>query len=134
MLARIRVIVADDDAGMRQRLSEILTADYDIVAEVENGQQLIDAVKALHPDLVVIDVTMPVLNGLEALRQIKEQGIETKAVFFTGNASPAYVRRAFQNGARGFVSKGSGIEDLPNALKAVLAGETFVSPGIGYPG
>jgi DNA-binding NarL/FixJ family response regulator len=124
--------VADDDEGIRQRIAKILAADYDVIALVENGRQLVEMARALAADLAIVDISMPVLNGLEAVKQLKMHSARTKVIFFTANASPAYVRRAFQNGAAAYVLKACGAEDLPVGLRAVLAGNTFISPAIEF--
>jgi len=128
------VIIADDHRATRQWVAEMLAAEYDVITQVENGQLLVDAVRAYHPDLAVTDISMPVLTGLEAADELQRLGTRTKVIFFTANASQAYLRRAFQVGAMGYVLKNAGAEDLPSALKAVLGGVPFVSPGIGPSG
>jgi DNA-binding NarL/FixJ family response regulator len=132
-MRRHTVILAEDNEDVRRKLEHLLASDYDVLAAVENGAQLVDAAAALKPDLLVIDVSMPVLNGLDALQQLRLVSSDAKAIMISVNSDPAYVRRAFQVGAAGYVLKVNGAQDLPVALKAALDGETFVSPGIKLP-
>lgn len=110
----------------------MLTEEYRVVALVENGQQFVDVATALDPDLAIVDISMPIMNGLEAVKQLKMRGSRTKVILFTVNANPAYVRRGFENGAMGYVIKDWASKDLPAAVKAVLDGETFISPSIQF--
>jgi DNA-binding NarL/FixJ family response regulator len=126
-----RIIVADDDLGIRQAVVRLLSEDFDIVGIVANGRELVVAVRKLKPDAVIVDITMPELNGLDAVRKMRTDGFDTKVVFLTANGNPLYVRTAFNLGANGYVLKTLGFEELPLALHAVLSGGTFVSPGIG---
>lgn len=130
---RYSVIVADDSDQLRRELAEILAEAYDVVALVRDGEQLLDAVAEFEPDLLVIDVAMPVLGGLEALRRLVARGTRARAVMVSTSGDAAYVRRALQLGACGYVLKGSGVEDLPTALAAALQGTSFVSPAIVLP-
>jgi DNA-binding NarL/FixJ family response regulator len=125
-----RIVVADDDLGIRQALGRLLSEDFDIVGIVANGRELIDVVRNQKPDVVIVDINMPELNGLDAVRTMRKAGFDTKVVFFTANGNPLYVRKAFHLGANGYVLKALGFEELPLALHAVLSGVTFVSPTI----
>lgn len=127
-----RVLVADDDEAMRLELLRILAEDYDLVGMVADGRQLVEMEPALKPDAVIVDISMPRMNGFEAVRLMKLAGAGSKIVFFTTNGSRAYVRKAFELGADGYVLKALGNEDLTAALQAVLNGGTFVSPRIGF--
>jgi len=128
---RYRVIVADDDEGIRQQLVQLLSEKYDLVGLAASGRELVAAALRLQPDLVIVDVSMPGMNGFEAVKQMKADGVTAKVIFFTTNGNPVYARKAFSLGASGYVLKAAGIEDLPEALRAVLAGGvTYTSPGI----
>jgi DNA-binding NarL/FixJ family response regulator len=129
-MRRHTVILAEDNEDVRQKLEQILAGDYDVLAAVENGAQLVDVATTLKPDLLVIDISMPILNGLDALQQLRLRAIDAKAVIISVNADPAYVRRAFQIGATGYVLKVTGAQDLPIALRSALEGKTFVSASI----
>jgi DNA-binding NarL/FixJ family response regulator len=127
---QFRIVVADDDLGIRQVLVRLLSDDFDIVGIVSNGRELIDAVRHLKPDVVIVDIAMPELNGLDAVRKMRTDGFDTKVVFLTTNGNPLYVRTAFNLGANGYVLKALGFEELPLALHAVLGGGKFVSPAL----
>lgn len=129
--ARYRVVIADDDANIRQELIRLLAEDYDLAAAVENGRKLVDMARRHQPHLVVVDISMPEMNGFEAVRRMKAEGIESKVIFLTINDSPLYVRQAFSLGARGYVLKALGAEELQDAMQVVLEGGTFISPSLG---
>jgi DNA-binding NarL/FixJ family response regulator len=127
MSERCRVVVADDDESIRRELIRLLSKDYDVVAAVENGRELVNAVRDCKPDVAIVDVSMPVMNGFEALRQMNSDGSETKVIFCTVNGNSAYTREAFSIGAAGYVLKGLAAEELPCAIEVVLTGGRFVS-------
>jgi two-component system response regulator DegU len=126
---RFRVIVADDDANIRQELVHLLLPDYDLIA-VENGRELVELARYSKPELVVVDISMPEMNGFEAVRKMKSDGIESKVIFLTTNGNPLYVQEAFRLGASGYVLKAHGTEQLPKAVRVVLEGGVFISPSI----
>lgn len=126
---RYQVVIADDNEDIRLCLAEIITEEFEVVAAVEDGMQLVIAVKAMRPDVLVVDVVMPVLNGLEALRSLNEAGIRFTAVMVSANTQPAYVAQALELGALGYVAKATAAHDLPQAMRAALRGERFVSNG-----
>jgi DNA-binding NarL/FixJ family response regulator len=127
-ISRKRLLLADDQTVVLQEVRSLLAGDYDIVAEVTNGKQLVEAVQQLNPDLIVSDISMPELNGFEAAARIRALGIDTKLIFLTVQSTPAYVRKARSLGAAGYVLKVYAMEQLPTAVSAVLAGRTYVSP------
>lgn len=102
--------------------------DYEIVAEVTNGKSLVEAAQRLNPDLIVSDISMPEMNGFEAAAQLRALGLTTKLIFLSVQSSPAYVRKARSLGAAGYVLKVYAMEQLPEAVSAVLAERTYVSP------
>ncbi len=124
---RHTVVLAEDQPNIRSEIVALLSPDYDLLAEADNGWQLIWAVMALDPDVIIIDLMMPLLSGLEALRVIKSCQVRGKVLILTANASPIYAQTAFRLGAQAYVLKPSAIEDLPAALRAVFAGEKFTS-------
>lgn len=126
---RHRVVIADDSEDIRLCLAEIIADEYDVVAMVEDGVQLVLAVQAMRPDVVVVDVVMPLLNGLDALQRMNEAGIAFTAVMVSANTEDAYIERALELGAIGYVAKASADADLPQAIRAALRGERFVSKG-----
>lgn len=127
---RPSVIVADDDDEIRQELIQLLSKDYELV-EVADGRQLVDMACGKKPDALIVDISLPGLNGFEAVQEIKSNGVEAKVIFFTTNANPHYMRKAMDLGATGYVLKAVSVEELPVALRAVLSGGTFISPSLG---
>ena len=128
---RPTVILADDHGIVAEGLKRMLEPDYDVVAIVRDGRALIDAAGALHPDVIVADISMPLLNGIDAIRQIRRQLPATRAICLTMHADRTYVAEAFEAGASGYVVKHSASEELRDALEAVLRGGTYVSPLVG---
>jgi DNA-binding NarL/FixJ family response regulator len=123
-MKRPRLIVADDHRMVAEGLRGLLENDFDLVAIVEDGRTLVDEAARSKPDAVVVDITMPRLNGLEAIPLLKKAAPGTKVVIVTMHREPAYARRAFSLGADGFVLKHAAAQDLIGAIKAALAGET----------
>jgi DNA-binding NarL/FixJ family response regulator len=123
-MKRPRLIVADDHRMVAEGLKGLLENDFDLVAIVEDGRMLVDEAARSKPDAVVVDITMPRLNGLEAIPLLKKAAPGTKVVIVTMHREPAYARRAFSLGADGFVLKHAAAQDLIGAIKAALAGET----------
>lgn len=128
---RYRVAVADDNERMRHEVVSLLSRDYELVGVFANCRALVNAVLYVKPDVVVLDICVPGLNGFEAVRRMRTDGVEARVIFFTTIGNPAYVRQAMSLGVTGYVLKAFGYEELPVALKAVLRGQTFVSPSIG---
>ena len=126
---RPSIVLADDEPDVRERLVRLLTDSYDVLA-VANGHDLVESVFDLHPDALVTDLSMPVLSGLDALEQLNQRRAAVPAAIVSVHSSRAYVRRALDLGASAYVLKASAVEDLPLALRSVLAGATFLSLGI----
>jgi len=125
-----RILLADDHAPTLEGISAILAPHYEIAGSAADGRALVDAALRLNPDLIIADITMPFLSGIEAARQIKESLPGTKLLFVTMHSSPAYVRAALEAGAAGYVLKSAVLEDLLDAVQSVLRGRIFVSPGL----
>jgi DNA-binding NarL/FixJ family response regulator len=123
-----RVLLADDHKIVLEGLRGFLSLEFEIVGMVEDGRSLIDAAKRLHPDLVVLDISMPGLNGIDVARQIKKLDERIKVVFLTMHADVDYAASAFEAGASGFVLKHSAPEELITALKDAARGRTYVTP------
>lgn len=124
---RSRVLVADDHRIVAEGLRGILEPTYELVGIVENGRELVDEAMALHPDVIVADITMPLLNGLDAMALLQRQDCRSKFVFLTMHKDVTYAAKALRQGAMGYVLKHSASEELLKALQAVLAGERYVS-------
>lgn len=129
-MTRIRVLLADDHLEFLTGIKTALSDQYDVVDAVQDGEALIHAAQATMPDLIISDLTMPVMSGLQAALRLKEIGLSIKFIFLTVQSSPFYARRAMQAGAKGYVLKSYATEQLQDAISEVLAGGTYVSPEI----
>ncbi len=127
-MSRARVLLADDHRLVAEGLKNILTAEFDLVGVVEDGRALIAAAKTLRPDVIVSDITMPNLNGIEALEELKKIDPGVRMVFLTMHRDVVYARRALEAGAYGFVLKHSAPAELIMAVSAALEGRTFITP------
>ena len=125
-----RVILADDHTLVADALSQLLAPHCEIVATVADGHALLDSAVFLNPDVVVVDIAMPLLNGLEAGRQLKEKMPGVKIVFLTMNEDPELAVEAIKAGASAYVSKKSAVSELLSAIQVVLRGKTYVTPKI----
>lgn len=128
----IRVIVADDHNLVREGICALLekAGEYEIVGEAEDGRDAVEMVQRLKPDVVVMDIAMPRLNGIQAVEQIRALGLPTKMVILSMYSDDVLVRQSLQNGARGFLLKGSFKEELLLAIQAVNRGATYLSPAV----
>ena len=127
---RPRVVLADDHRLVAEALKSLLSTEYDLVAVVEDGRELLEAVARFNPDVVVADVTMPRLNGIDALVQLRQSGSKVPVVFLTMHRDPTFARRALDAGASGFVLKHSAPSELLTAVRAALEGKTYLTPQI----
>ena len=127
-MRRPRVLLADDHRMVSEGLQNLLTPDFELVGVVEDGRALVEAARKLRPDVIVADISMPRLSGIEALVELKKDDPEVKLVFLTMHRQVAYARRALKAGASGFVLKHSASKELVLAIRAALAGETFITP------
>jgi DNA-binding NarL/FixJ family response regulator len=125
---RPRVLLADDHRLVAEGLKSLLAPDFDLVGVVEDGRSLLEAARALKPDVVVADIAMPQLNGIEALVQLRQEGDRVPVVFLTMHRDVAYARRALDAGASGFVLKHSAPAELVTAIHAALDGKTYLTP------
>jgi DNA-binding NarL/FixJ family response regulator len=116
------VLLADDHEEMLDRVARLLATECDVVGTVTDGQQALDAAMELKPDVLVLDISMPVLNGIETARRLKEAGAETRIVFLTMYDDPGIVREALKAGALGYVTKQCIASDLVAAIKKAHAG------------
>lgn len=127
-MSRPRILLADDHTMFAQGLETLLEDEFELVGSVRDGQALVDAAQQLAPDVIVVDISMPVLNGFDAIRQLKKQGISAKIVFLTMHADVRLVAEAFRCGGSGYVLKQSAGDDLILSIKGVLAGNRYVTP------
>ena len=124
------MLLADDHRMMAEGLKALLHEEFELLGMVEDGRAMIEAAEKLRPDVIVADVTMPNLNGFEALTQLGKTHPNIKVVFLTMHQNAAYARRALDAGASGFVVKHSASEELVVAIHAALKGETFITPSL----
>jgi DNA-binding NarL/FixJ family response regulator len=129
-LEPIRVLLADDQEDFLALVARLLEPEFEVVKTVGDGQAAIDEAARLDPDVVVLDISMPVLNGIEAARRLRAAGSKAKVVFLTVQRDLDYVRAALAAGARGYVVKCRLASDLLVALREALAGRLFVSPSV----
>jgi DNA-binding NarL/FixJ family response regulator len=122
-----RVLIADDHALVAEGLVGLLASEYDIVGVSENGRRLLVDALALRPDLIVLDVSMPGLNGIEAAKLLRKSLPSAKLIFVTQQMDPHYLRAAFREGATAYVAKQSASEELRAALKEAVSGGTYIS-------
>jgi DNA-binding NarL/FixJ family response regulator len=127
-MSKARILLADDHRIVIEGLKKLLEPEYDVVGTVEDGRALVAAVAELQPDVVVADVSMPHLNGIEAVRQIKEKSPRIKVVMLTMHHDVQYAVRAFEAGASGFVLKASASNELITAIGEAIRGKTYVTP------
>lgn len=123
-----RVLMADDHSLILAGLRKLVEADCDVVGTVEDGRSLVEAAQRLRPDLILLDISMPLLNGFEAARQLRSLVPDCKLIFLTMHASPTYATEAFQIGASGYLLKRSAASELGLAIKAVLQGQHYLTP------
>jgi DNA-binding NarL/FixJ family response regulator len=127
-----RVLIVDDHAAIRRGVQSILQSspEWELCGEAENGQEAVQLAGKLKPEIIIMDVSMPVLNGLEATRIIHHTMPSTKILVLTLHSSTELVRSAFRAGARGYVLKSDAEQELMKALNVVLGEGTYISPTI----
>ena len=123
-----RVLLADDHALLLGAYEKLLANECEIVGQVQDGRALVAAAEQLKPDLIVLDIAMPSLNGLEAGRQIKQKQKDIKLVFLTMNEDPDLAAAAFRSGASGYLIKRSAASELLTAIREVMRGRSYVTP------
>ena len=127
-MSRPRVLLADDHTLLLGAFEKLLSEDCDVVGQVSDGRALVAAAEELKPDIVVLDISMPLLNGLEAARQIKRKLPGTKLIFVTMNEDTDLAADAFRAGASGYLLKQSATSELMAAIRQVMEGRSYVTP------
>jgi DNA-binding NarL/FixJ family response regulator len=128
MMNGIRLLIADDHVMFAQGLESLLRAEFDLVGTAGNGEELVEATLRLNPDVILVDISMPLLNGFDAVRRIKESGSKTRIIFLTMHDDATFLSEAFRCGASGYVLKQAAGEELVTAIKEVARGKHYVSP------
>src|SRR5438874_4564836 len=131
-MKRITVLLAEDHAIVREGFRSLLKhePDIEVVGEAETGRQAVQLTRKLRPAVVVMDIAMPLLNGLEATRQIRKDFPETKVLILSAHSDDAYVEQVTALGAAGFLVKQTSSHELAMAIRNIYGGETFFSPSI----
>jgi DNA-binding NarL/FixJ family response regulator len=129
-MSRPRILIADDHQILAEGLRGLLEPEFEVVGVVADGRELVAAARAKRPDVIVADVTMPSLNGIDAAAQLRDRGVKARVVFLTMHRDVAYARRAMEAGAFGYVLKHSASSELLTAVREAVRGLTYVSPMI----
>jgi len=127
-MSSIRVLLAEDHPKMAEQLRGILETDFEVVASVGDGRSMVEAASKFEPDIIVADVSMPFLSGLEAARQVKKLGLYSKIIFVTMYGDVALAQEAFRAGASGYLLKQGAARELLIAMREVMEGNYYVTP------
>lgn len=127
---RIRVLLADDHEAILERVAKLLETECNVIGTVTDGQQALEAVRDLKPDVLVLDISMPTLNGIETAHRLKKARTETRIVFLTVHDDQDFAEEALEAGALGYVVKPRIASDLVAAVKEAFAGRSFLSPSL----
>ncbi len=132
MMNRIRILIADDHALVREGVRAILAnqSDMEIVAMAENGAEAVELARSVNPDVVVMDISMPKMDGIHATEQIKKEGNLANVIILSMHVNAALIQQAIRMGAKGYVLKGSATEELPKAVRTAHQGILFLSSTI----
>jgi len=123
-----RVLLADDHALLVGAFEKLLSGEFEIVGQVNDGRALVAAAAKLQPDVIVLDISMPLMNGLEAGRQIKQQNRNIKLIYVTMNEDSDIAAEAFRAGASGYILKRSAVSELSTAIREVMLGRSYITP------
>jgi len=132
-VSKPRVLMADDHSILLAGVRKLIEDRCEVVGMVEDGKALVEAAGRLQPELILLDISMPLLNGIDAARQVKKSCPETKLIFLTMHSSPRYATEAFKAGGSGYLLKQSAATELPQAIEAVLKGQDYLTPTIAKP-
>jgi DNA-binding NarL/FixJ family response regulator len=132
MNQKVRIVIAEDHTILREGLRSLLSSDpsFEIVGEAEDGREAIKCVEKFRPDLILTDLSMPRMNGMEAIKEIKRQSPKTKVLVLTVHKAEEYILATFRAGANGYLLKDSTHAELVMAVKKVLSGKQYISPEI----
>lgn len=127
----IRIVLADDHVLVRQGLRSLLEREkFQVVAEASDGQEAVRLTETYHPDIAVIDISMPILNGIDAVRELGRSCPKTKTILLTQHEEDQYIREALGVGVKGYVLKNQVASDLVHAIQQVSRGQFYLSPGV----
>lgn len=129
-MTRTRILLADDHTLLLEAFKRLLEPEYDVVGTVSDGQALLTSAQELKPDLIIIDIGMPQISGIEAARRIRESFPKAKLIFLTMNHDSEVAAEAFRIGGSGFLVKTSAASELLHAIREILRGGSYVTPGI----
>jgi DNA-binding NarL/FixJ family response regulator len=129
-MGSIRLLVAEDHAIMREAVVGTLEIEYLVVGAVSDGQEMLNAESQCEPDVIVLDISMPVLNGFEAANRLRQRGSKAKIIFLTVHDDPEFLQAALNAGADGYVIKSRLASDLRPAVREAMAGGRFISPSL----
>lgn len=129
-MMRPRILIADDHSLVLAGLHKLVEGEGEVVGTVEDGRALVEEAQKLRPDIILLDISMPLLNGLEAARQLTKLVPGSKLIFLTMHATPTYATEAFNAGASGYLIKRSAASELKQAIQAVLRGQHYLTPQI----
>ncbi|HET7106972.1 MAG TPA: response regulator transcription factor [Candidatus Acidoferrum sp.] len=127
-LKKVRILLADDHPHFPEFVESLLETSFEIVGKVGDGQALLKAAANLQPDVIVTDISMPLLNGIEAAEQLRGTGCNARIIFLTVHSDPDFVRSCLATGASGYITKPRVALDLIPAIREALAGHLFISP------
>ena len=131
---KTRVLLADDHVLVREGIRKLLEPEFDVVGAVDDGRELLEAAARLKPDVVLLDLSMPLINGVEAARRLRRTLPGAKLLFVTMHGDPTYVTEALRVGASGYVLKSSAPSELVKAIREVIAGRCYITPLVNVPG
>jgi DNA-binding NarL/FixJ family response regulator len=123
-----RVLLADDHPMVLEGLRRLLSVDFEVVGAVKDGHSLLEAAEIQRPDLIVVDISMPEIDGIEATRRLRDLVPEARVLILSFHSEPSWVQAAFDAGARGYLTKTSAPEEIETAVREVLNGNFYVSP------
>jgi DNA-binding NarL/FixJ family response regulator len=129
-MSKARVVIADDHPILAEGLRSLLEPEFEVVGVVADGRELVAIAKRQRPDVIIADIAMPLLNGIEAAAQLRELGVKARVIFLTMHRDVVYARRALEAGGAGFVLKHSAPSELLTAVREALQGRTYVTPMI----
>jgi DNA-binding NarL/FixJ family response regulator len=129
-LRRPRLLLADDHTIVLEGITRLLQSEYDLLAPAGDGQLLVENAVRFNPDVIVADISMPILNGIEAVRQIRKKGLKAKVIFLSMHADIEWAAQALAVGASGYVIKQSAAEELSHAIQEALRNKTYITPRV----